>query len=216
MATDEVLATTTAPAEQFRFWHLRKSWRYLRTRVTKRLAIAIITWRIEARLATPLALLFVATLGRWPASLVMGSIMAAFSALFLFLLDGERVMHELRGWLEERRLFRRYLAPIVDRKDRVGALQRVIAVPATVMFMGPFFRATTYHLFRLRKPPAYTLSVLGSFPHAFLWTGVVAGGLWEWVLGPAFGWLWDVALGPGIDGMWDVVAAVSVPVSPAL
>lgn len=199
MASDEVLAATTTTPQEFRFWHLRKSWQYLRTRMTKRLAATIIIWRIEARIATPLALLLVATLGRWPASLVMGTIMAAFSALFLFLLDGERVMHELRGWLEERRTFRRYLKPIVDRQGHVGTLQRALAIPATIMFMGPFFRATTYHLFRLRKAPAYTLSVLGSYPHSFLWTGIVAGGLWEWVLAPFFGWLWDAALWPVFD-----------------
>lgn len=207
MATDEVLATTAAPAEQFRLWHLRTSWRYLRTRMTKRLAVAIITWRIEARMATPLALLLVATMGRWPASLAMGTIMAVFSALFLFLLDGERVMHELRGWLEERRFVRRHLLPIVDRRDRVGVAQRAVAVPVSVMFMGPFFRATTYHLFRLRKAPAYTLSVLGSYPHSLLWTGVIAGGLWEWVLGPALGRLWDAAFWPAIDEAWEATVA---------
>lgn len=191
MATDEVLATTAAPEPAFRFWRLRSSWRYLRTRMTKRLAATIVTWRVEARLATPLALLLVATLGRWPAALTMGVIMAFFSALFLFMLDGERVMHDLRGWLDERRFFRRYLLPIVDRRDRVGTAQRLAAIPASIMFMGPFFRATTYHLFRLRRPPAYTLSVLGSFPHSLLWTGIVAGGFWEWVLAPALGWMWS-------------------------
>jgi hypothetical protein len=199
MASDEVLAAATTTPQEFRFWHLRSSWRYLRTRMTKRLAATIIIWRIEARLATPLALLLVATLGRWPAALTMGTIMACFSALFLFLLDGERVMHELRGWLEERRMFRRYLQPIADRQGFVGTLHRALAIPVTIMFMGPFFRATTYHLFRMRPVPAYTLSVLGSYPHSLLWTGIVAGGFWDWVLEPAFSRLWEAALSPLID-----------------
>lgn len=200
MATEEVL---TAARAEFRFWHLRSYWSYLRTRMTKRLAAAVVLWRLEARLATPLALLFVATLGRWPASLVMGTIMAGFSALFLFLLDGEQVMHEVRGWLEERRTFRRYLQPIAERKGRIGTLQRLLAIPVTIMFMGPFFRATTYHLFRLRKAPAYTLSILGSYPHSLLWTGIVAGGMWEWVMSPAFDWLWDAAMWPVVETVWE-------------
>lgn len=202
MASDEVLATETTAPKEFRFWHLRASWNYLRTRMTKRLAATVITWRIEARIATPLALLLVATLGRWPASLVMGTIMACFSAFFLFMLDGERVMHELRGWLEERRTFRRYLQPIVDKPGHAGTLQRALAIPVTVMFMGPFFRATTYHLFRLRKIPAYALSCLGSYPHSLLWTGIVAGGLWEWVLAPAFGWLWYEGVRPVLEAVF--------------
>jgi hypothetical protein len=202
MATEEVLSAARA---EFRFWHLRSYWSYLRTRMTKRLATTIVTWRVEARLATPLALLFVATLGRWPASIVMGTIMAGFSALFLFLLDGERVMHELRGWLEERQTFRRYLKPIAERKGRAGTAQRLLAIPATIMFMGPFFRATTYHLFRLRRAPAYTLSMLGSYPHSLLWTGLVAGGVWEWLMAPAFDWLWEEALRPLIEALAGVV-----------
>jgi hypothetical protein len=202
MATEEVLS---AARSEFRFWHLRSYWSYLRTRMTKRLAATIVTWRVEARLATPLALLFVATLGRWPASIVMGTIMAGFSALFLFLLDGERMMHELRGWLEERRTFRRYLKPIANRKGRAGTVQRLLAIPATIMFMGPFFRATTYHLFRLRRAPAYTLSMLGSYPHSLLWTGLVAGGVWEWLMAPAFDWLWEEALRPLIEALAGVV-----------
>lgn len=201
MASDEILSAATKTPQEFRFWHFRASWRYLRTRMTKRLAATIIIWRVEARIATPLALLLVATLGRWPAALAMGTVMAGFSALFLFLLDGERVMHELRGWLEERRTFRRYLQPIVDRQGRIGTLQRALAIPVTIMFMGPFFRATTYHLFRLRAVPAYTLSCLGSYPHSLLWTGIVAGGLWEWVLSPAFGWLWDEGVRPAMEAV---------------
>lgn len=205
MASDEVLVTTADPARRFRLWDLRASWRYLRTRMTKRLAAAVIIWRVEARTAAPLALLLVATMGRWPAALTMGTIMAVFSALFLFLLDGERVMHDLRNWLDDRRFFRRYLLPIVDRRDGVGRAQRLAAVPVSIMFMGPFFRATTYHLFRLRKAAAYTLSVAGSFPHSLLWTGIIAGGAWEWVLGPALGWLWDAALRPWSEGAWEAV-----------
>ena len=39
--------------------------RYLRPQT----GVTIVLWRVEAYTATPLALLFIATLGRWPAAL---------------------------------------------------------------------------------------------------------------------------------------------------
>jgi hypothetical protein len=157
---------------------------FLQRNVTPRFGAALVLWRVEARLSTPVALALVATLGRWPGALVMGTIMAVFSAVFLFLLDGERVMDELRAWVRTRRLLRRYLLPIAERRDVTGTIQRAVALPATVMFMGPFPRAGTYHLFRTPRVPAYALSVGGSFPHSLLWTGLILGGLWELVYWP--------------------------------
>ncbi|KKL47683.1 hypothetical protein LCGC14_2333110, partial [marine sediment metagenome] len=46
---------------------------------------ALVLWRVEAYTALPLALLLIATLGRWPGALVMGSIMAVYAAIFLYL-----------------------------------------------------------------------------------------------------------------------------------
>lgn len=114
----------------------------------------------------------------------MGSIMPCFSALFLFLLDGERIMEEVRDWLNGRRWFRRYVLPIAEREGLPGTVSRALALPATIMFMGPFWRAATYHLFRLPRSLAYLLSIGGSFPHSLFWTGLVVGGLWEAAVEP--------------------------------
>ncbi len=157
---------------------------FLRRNVTRRLGVTVVLWQMETRLATPVALVLVATIGRWPGALAMGGIMAIYSALFLFLLDGERVMKELRGWAQERRLMRRYVLPIAERRDGVGMVQRGLAVPVVVMFMGPFWRAVTFHLFRTRRPWAYLLSVGGSIPHSLLWTGLVLWGIWEGLVWP--------------------------------
>ncbi|MDO8616934.1 MAG: hypothetical protein Q7T33_14580 [Dehalococcoidia bacterium] len=168
-----------------------RAWRslhaFLKRNVTPRAGAAIAVWRVEARLATPVALLLVATLGRWNGALAMGGIMACYSALFLFLLEGEPVMDELRGWMRERRWAQRYALPIAERRDRVGAVQRALALPASVMLMGPFWRALTYHLFRLPRAASYTLSVGGSIPHSLFWTGLVLGGLWEAAIRPLLG-----------------------------
>ena len=156
----------------------------LRQKVTPRLGLALVAWRVEAWLATPLALALVVTLGRWPAALAMGGIMAVYSALFLFLLDGERAVEEMRGWVRQRRYVRRHILPVAERRGRVGAVQRALAIPAVVMIMGPFWRAVTFHLFRVPRLAAYALSVGGSIPHSLLWTGVVLGGVWEGLVWP--------------------------------
>jgi hypothetical protein len=59
------------------------------------------------------------------------------------------------------------------------------------MLTGPFWRAIVFHLFGLRRLPAYALSVLGSFPHQLFWTGVVLGSLWEALFKPALDYVWD-------------------------
>lgn len=163
---------------------LRRRWSNPLRYLTPQLGTTLVLWRVEAYTSTPLALLLVATLGRWPAALVMSGVMAVYSALFLFLLDGERVMGELRGWVRERRLVRRYALPVAERRDAVGVMQRTLAVPAVVMLLGPFWRAVTFHLFRVPRWPAYALSVGGSIPHSLLWTGLVLGGIWEGLVWP--------------------------------
>lgn len=173
-----------AAAEEGALAARRRRWFNLLRYMTPQLGTTLVLWRVEAYTATPLALLLVATLGRWSGALVMGGIMAVYSALFLFLLDGERVMEELRGWVRDRRLVRRYVLPIAERRGAVGVLQRALAVPAIVMVLGPFWRAVTFHLFRMPRWPAYALSVGGSIPHSLLWTGLVLGGIWEGLVWP--------------------------------
>jgi hypothetical protein len=148
--------------------------RYLRPQ----LGAALVLWRVEARTATPLALLFIVTLGRWPGALVMGLMMAVYAALFLYLLEDELALDDLRAWAGRRRLGRA-LERLAVRRDAVGRLRRAAAVVPAVMIFGPFWRAVSFHLFRMRRAVAYPLSVGGSIPHSLLWTGLVLGGIWE-------------------------------------
>src|SRR3972149_1706358 len=67
---------------------------------------ALALWRVEAYTAVPLALLLVATLGRWPGALVMGCVMAAYAALFLYLLEDDPALDHMRAWAGRRRLGR--------------------------------------------------------------------------------------------------------------
>ena len=145
---------------------------------------ALVLWRVEAYLATPLALLLIVTLGRWPGALVMGSVMAAFAAIFLYPLDDDPVLDDVRGWASRRRLGRA-LVRLADRDDGVGKARRAVALVPGVMVLGPFWRAVAFHLFRMRRWAAYLLSVGGSLPHARVWTGLILGGIWE-----GFVWPW--------------------------
>ncbi len=151
--------------------------------VTPRLGATLLLWRVEAYMATPLALLLVATLGRWSGALAMGSVMAVYAAAFLFLLEGDPILSDVRAWVGGRRLGR-LLEGMAERRGWRGAARRALAVPLVVMFLGPFWRAVTFHLFHTRRLPAYTLSVGGSIPHSLLWTGLVLGGIWEGVVWP--------------------------------
>ncbi len=157
---------------------------FLRRNVTPRLSAALALWRVEARLALPTSLFLVATMGRWNGALAMGGIMAVYAAVFLFLLEGERALEEIRLWLAKRRWARRYVLPLAEGQGRSGNVHRLLALPASVLLFGPFWRALTYHLMGMRRLPAYALSVGGSIPHSLLWTGVFVGGLWEAVLRP--------------------------------
>jgi hypothetical protein len=154
--------------------------RYLRPKT----GVALVLWRVEAHSATPLALLLIATLGRWPAALVMGSVMAVFAAVFLYLLEDDPVLDDVRGWAGRRRIGRA-LERLADRDDGVGKARRAVALVPGVMILGPFWRGVAFHLFRMRRSAAYVLSVGGSFPHALLWTGLILGGIWE-----GFVWSW--------------------------
>jgi hypothetical protein len=180
--SDEALAAELKSVQSKRRGKLST---FFRRNVTPRLAAALAIWGVEARIATPLAILLIATIGQWPGALTMGGIMAVHSAVFLFLLDGENVMGEMRGWMQKKRWLRRYALPIAERKDRVGTVQRAVAIPGTIFLMGPFWRAVTYHLFRVPRAPAYGLSVTGAVLHSLLWTGLVMGTLWNFLLAPA-------------------------------
>ena len=188
-------------------------WTAMRKRLTRRSAAAIVLWRIQVFFDGWIALALVGWLGRWPAAWIMGLLFAIFSAIFLYLLDGERAMNEMREWLRDRRFVRRFILPIAERKDRTGTLLRIIAIPYTVMMMGPFPTAVTYHAVRVPRVPAYTLAVLGSFPFQLLWTGIVLGSLWDIAIQPAFIWLWDEVLEPFLSWIWveSLQPALSAP-----
>ena len=153
--------------------------RYLRPQT----GVTIVLWRVEAYTATPLALLFIATLGRWPAALAMGSVMAVFAAVFLFLLEDEPVVEDIRGWAD-RRWLGRLLERLAEGTDLPARAQRLAALVPAIIVLGPFWRAVAFHLFRMRRSAAYLLSVGGSFPHALLWTGIVLGSIWEGIVWP--------------------------------
>ena len=200
MASVDALTTTPSPA---RWWNVRSRWRKLRERLTPRMAAVIFLWRVEVRIGLPVALFLVATMGRWPAAITMSAVTAGFSAASLFLLDGEEMMKELRGWMEKRRFVRRFLLPIADRRDRTGTALRTGAIPVSIMFMSPFIRGVTYNLFHMPRIPAYGLSVGGSIPHSLFWTGIVLGSAWDAAIKPAFHWLWRAVIEPGADLTWD-------------
>ena len=160
-------------------------WQILRRYATPRLTAAAVIWRLEAYMATPLAIVCIETFGRWNGALAVGSIMAVFSALFLFLLHGERVLYALRDWLRTRRLIRRFVLPIKHSRGLAGAAARRLAAPGSVMLMGPFQRAVTYRVLGLPNYVAYPLSAGGAIPHSLFWTGVVFGSVWELAFRPA-------------------------------
>jgi hypothetical protein len=158
--------------------------RFLRRNVTPRLAAAIALWRVEARLLLPGGVILVAVFGRWPAALLAGAVGALLAAVFMWLLDGERILGEVRAWGEGNRWVRRYLLPVADRRDRTGAVLRALSLPVLVLWFGPFWRSLTLLLFHFRGLKAYVFTVLASVPHALLWVGIVAGSLWEELIWP--------------------------------
>lgn len=161
--------------------------RYLRPK----LAATVGLWQLETRTATPVALLLVATLGRWPGALAMGTLMAVFSAVFLILLEGDSALDELRAWLRKRR-FGRLLERAARRAHEGGALHKGAAVFGAVFLVAPFWRAVTFHVFDVKRLPAYAISVGGSIPQSLFWTGIVLGSLWDLALLPALRELWGL------------------------
>jgi len=157
---------------------------FLRRHATPRLATTIAVWRVLAWFDTPLALLFVATLGRWPGALAMGSFMGAMSGFFLLLMDGEPAVRRVRSWLERRRLARRYLAALDTQRGAKLALSRGAGILYVILFMGAFLRALSMHVLRVPRLPAYVIGMGASIPHSLLWTGLVLGGLWEGLVWP--------------------------------
>ena len=159
-------------------------WRFLRRNVSRRLATAIALWRLEARLLLPGGLVLVAIFGRWPAALIAGGIGAVLAATFMWLLDGERILGEVRAWGERNRWVRKFLLSIADRRDRTGTVLRGLSLPVLVLEFGPFWRSLTLLLFNFRGLKAYAFTVLASIPHALFWVGIVAGTLWEDLIWP--------------------------------
>ena len=160
-------------------------WRsFLRRNLTRRLAVAIALWRVEARFLLPGGLVLVAVFGRWPAALMVGAVGALLAAVFMWLLDGERILGEVRAWGGRNRLVRKYLLPLADRRDRTGTVLRALSMPLLVLEFGPFWRSLTLLLFNFRGLKAYAFTVVASIPHALLWVGIVAGTLWEELLWP--------------------------------
>ena len=158
--------------------------RFLRRNVTPRLATAIALWRVEARFLLPTGLVLVAVFGRWPAALMAGAVGAVLAAVFMWLLDGERILGEVRAWGENNRWVRKYLLPVADRRDRTGTVLRALSVPLLVLYFGPFWRSLTLQLFQFRGLKAYVFTALSGIPHALLWVGIVAGSLWEELIWP--------------------------------
>ena len=145
--TDQAATTVLNPGGR---GAMREMAAFLKQRLTPRVGATVAIWQFEAKTATPLAILFVATLGRWEGALAMGAMMAVYSAVLLFLLDGQQVMDDLREWMRGRAWGRHYLS-IAERPGVTGATQRALAVPATIMIYGPFWRAITYHLARVPR-----------------------------------------------------------------
>jgi hypothetical protein len=164
-------------------------WQLLRKYATPRLTAAAVIWRFEAYTVTPLVIFCVETFGRWDGALVVGAIMAVYSAIFLFLLNGERVVDALREWLRGRRFVRRFVLPVRHSEGLAGIAARRLSAPASFMFLGPFQRAVTYRVLGLRDYVAYPLSVGGAIPHSLFWTGLVFGSAWELAIRPAALWV---------------------------
>jgi hypothetical protein len=198
--------TASAPAPRGAIASTRFTMRSLREffkrNLTPKSGAAVVAWRIEDAIAGPMALTFVATLGRWNGALATGAVMATFAALFLFLLDGERVMDEVRRWVGDRQ-WGRWSMRIAERRDPIGAVQRAASVPLTLLLVGPFWRAVMLHVFLVSRPIAYVISVAGQFPRSLFWTGIVLGSAYSILIRPGLEELWDSALGPLLEPLWD-------------
>jgi hypothetical protein len=187
MAHDSVGDPIDAPAADTEVVAQRRAagwWHFLRRNVSRRLAAAVALWRLEARLLLPGGLVLVAVFGRWPAALIAGGIGAVLAATFMWLLDGEHILGEVRAWGERNRWVRKFLLSIADRRDRTGTVLRGLSLPVLVLEFGPFWRSLTLLLFNFRGLKAYAFTVLASIPHALFWVGIVAGTLWQELIWP--------------------------------
>lgn len=194
--------TASAPAPKGAIASTRFTMRslreFFRRNLTPKAGAAVVAWRIEDAIAGPMALFFVASLGRWNGALATGTVMALFAALFLFLLDGERVIGEMRRWVGDRQ-WGHWSMRIAERRDMTGAVQRALSVPATLLLVGPFWRAVGLHIFRVSRPLAYLISVGGQFPRSFFWTGIVLGSAYGIIIRPALEAAWDSGIAPVIE-----------------
>jgi hypothetical protein len=166
-------------------------WGIVREYATPKLTTAFIIWRFESYTVTPMVIFCIEVFGRWNGALVVGAIMAVYSAVFLYLLDGERALGALREWLKERRMVQRFVLPVKRSEGLLGIWGRRLAAPASVMLLAAFERAVAYRVLGLRNWVAYPLSVGGAFPRALFWAGLVFGSAWELVFRPAIVWLGD-------------------------
>lgn len=151
--------------------------RLLRRHLTPKLTLAIVLWRMEAWGGAPLAVALVATLGRWPGALVMAAVVAALTVISLYLLEGEPSLSLLREWLAERPWLARWLS-------RPRWQVWLLDVPVMLLVAGPFWRAVLLHLLQMERRSAYAIGLLGALPGALLWTGLVAGSVWEQLVWP--------------------------------
>ena len=178
-------AAAPAPKGALASWRftMRSIRGFFSRNLTPKTGTALVVWRVEAWLAGPMAIALVAWLGRWNGALVTGAVMTGLSVLFLLLFEGERVIDEVRRWVGDRD-WGHWSMRTAERRDKRGVLLRALSVPVTVMLMGPFVRSLTYHIFRVRRPFAYPVSIAGQMLHSLFWTGIVLGSFWGLVMLP--------------------------------
>jgi hypothetical protein len=168
----------------------RGVWQILRHYATPKLTAAAIIWRFESYTVTPLVIFCIEMFGRWEGAFVVGLIMSVYSAIFLFLLEGERALDALREWLRERRMVKRLILPVKNSEGVVGKGGRLLAAPASVMLLAAFERAVAYRVLALPNRIAYPLSCIGQIPRSLFWAGLVFGSAYELVFRPALIWMW--------------------------
>lgn len=165
---------------------LRASLRSLRPLVTPRTGAAILLWRVEAPLTPPVAFALVASLGRWEAAIAMGVLTGLLGGLFLWLLRSEAAIHEARELLMRRRFLRRLTQTLLGGDLRSQQGVRLASLPVLVLVLGPFWRAVALALSGTADRRALFIAVVGSVPHHLLWTGLVVGSIWDFLLSPLF------------------------------
>jgi hypothetical protein len=168
----------------------RGVWQILRHYATPKLTAAAIIWRFESYTVTPLVIFCIEVFGRWNGALVVGCIMAVYSAIFLYLLEGERALDALREWLRDRRMVRRLVLPMKNSEGMMGTAGRWFAAPASVMLLAAFERAVAYRVLGLKNRVAYPLSCIGQIPRSLFWAGLVFGSAYELLFRPALVWVW--------------------------